>query len=37
MTKLKAWANAAWSLLSPVARAALIGFVVGLLVGWIVL
>jgi hypothetical protein len=37
MNKLKEYANKFWNLLSPVARAALIGFVVGLLVGWIVL
>lgn len=33
MTKLKALANYFWNLLSPVARAALIGFVVGFALG----
>lgn len=37
MKKLKDYANKFWNLLSPIARAALIGFVVGLLVGWFAL
>jgi len=37
MTKLKAFLNWFWTLLSPIARAALIGFVVGLLLGKFVL
>jgi len=37
MKTIKEYANKFWNLLSPVARAALIGFVVGLLVGWFVL
>lgn len=34
MIKLKAYANWFWNLLSPIARASLISFLVGLLVGW---
>ena len=34
MKKLKEYANKFWNLLSPIARSALIGFVVGLILGW---